>query len=180
MSDEILSLVNSTTPANLKDSWQTPPYLFSALHKEFGFGLDLCANHTNALLRNYLTKEDNCLERWRNWHSLANKRPIWCNPPYSRGQIPAIMAEAKIQAEKNGATTVFLVPADTAASWFPFEDAKEIRFISGGRVAFVHAESGRTINGNTKGSALCIFGPKTGDHPALLRYVSRAELLEAA
>ncbi|UKA12947.1 phage N-6-adenine-methyltransferase [Photobacterium damselae] len=177
---EINATINSNTLFEHKDSWQTPPYLFETLHKEFCFGLDLCASHSNAILSNYLTKEDNALQSWRNWHTLAHKRPVWCNPPYSRGNIPAFMTEAKRQADENGATTVFLVPADTAASWFPFDDAKEIRFIRGGRIAFVHAGTGRVISGNTKGSAICVFGPKTGNYPAALSSVKRSDLIEAA
>lgn len=68
----------STTPKELRDLWQTPLPLFSALDAEFGFYLDAAADKNNTLCSYYLTEKDNALNSdWRSYGS------IWCNPPYS-------------------------------------------------------------------------------------------------
>ena len=68
----------STTPKELRDLWQTPIPLFSALDAEFGFYLDAAADKNNTLCSHYLTEKDNALNS--DWQSYGS---IWCNPPYS-------------------------------------------------------------------------------------------------
>ncbi len=175
-SHQVKAIAESSTPIEIRDLWQTPRYLFDYFDREFDFGLDLCASDDNHLVSNYLTEKEDAFDPRHNWNKLSGGKSVWCNPPYSRGHIPALMDEAKIQAHKNGVTTVFLVPADTSASWFPFESAKEIRFISGSRVSFVRADTKKMITGNTKGSAVCIFSPKPINKPATLSHINRKSM----
>ncbi|HHR6004158.1 TPA: phage N-6-adenine-methyltransferase, partial [Providencia alcalifaciens] len=68
----------SHTPKELRDRWQTPLPLFTALDAEFGFYLDAAADKNNHLCTHYLTEKDDSLNC--DWESYG---AIWINPPYS-------------------------------------------------------------------------------------------------
>ena len=51
----------SHTPKELRDRWQTPLPLFTALDAEFGFYLDAAADKNNHLCTHYLTEKDDSL-----------------------------------------------------------------------------------------------------------------------
>lgn len=103
--------IKSNTPAEAKDSWQTPLWLFDALDLEFGFWLDAAASKSNALCAKYLTEEDNALGC--EWKSAG---AIWCNPPYSK--IGPWVTKAAEQSERQVQTVVMLVPEDMSVGWF--------------------------------------------------------------
>lgn len=68
--------IKSNTPAQDKDCWQTPIWLFDALDIEFGFWLDSAASDKNALCAHWLTESDDALNS--EWISRG---AIWNNPP---------------------------------------------------------------------------------------------------
>ncbi|MBS9442445.1 phage N-6-adenine-methyltransferase [Photorhabdus heterorhabditis] len=144
----------SNTPKELRDKWQTPIEIFTALDLEFGFYLDAAADYKNALCAHYLTERDNALEC--EWISYGE---IWCNPPYS--DIGPWILKAAEQCRKQLQTVVMLVPADTSVGWFKLamESVDEIRLITGGRIQFIPAELGIKSKSNTKGSMLLIWRP---------------------
>lgn len=75
----------SHTPKELRDRWQTPLPLFTALDAEFGFYLDVAADKNNALCSHYLTEKDDSLNC--DWESYG---AIWINHPiliFSHGLI---------------------------------------------------------------------------------------------
>lgn len=47
------------------DEWATPQEFFDEINKEFNFNLDACATRENHKVSNYLTKDDNGLDK--NW-----------------------------------------------------------------------------------------------------------------
>ena len=51
----------STTPPEHRDSWQTPPEIFAALHQEFRFVTDVAASAQNHLLPVYFSEKDDAL-----------------------------------------------------------------------------------------------------------------------
>lgn len=51
----------SSTPADIRDLWQTPPEIFAALHREFRFVADVAASAQNQLLPVYFAGQDNAL-----------------------------------------------------------------------------------------------------------------------
>lgn len=106
------------------DEWATPQATFDALHAEFGFNLDVCATPENTKCVRFFTKETDGLAQ--DWSGSV----CWMNPPYGRG-IAAWMEKA-VQAWKNGATVVCLVPARTDTRWWhDYAMQGEIRFIRG-------------------------------------------------
>ncbi|MGV8925037.1 MAG: phage N-6-adenine-methyltransferase [Ewingella sp.] len=145
----------STTPAEHKDSWQTPVEVFTTLDLEFGFYLDAAADHQNALCARYLTEADDALTT--EWESYG---AIWCNPPYSA--ITPWVEKAAAQCRVQNQAVVMLLPADTSTAWFSLalSTADEIRFVTEGRLSFINAGTGKPgKNGNSKGSMLVIWRP---------------------
>ncbi|ARZ01866.1 phage N-6-adenine-methyltransferase [Yersinia ruckeri] len=145
----------SHTPDNLKDLWQTPNDIFAALDLEFGFYLDAAASHQSALCARYLTERDDALNC--EWISYG---AIWCNPPYSN--ITPWVQKAAEQCREQNQIVVMLIPADTSTGWFSLalESVDEVRLITGGRLSFINAGTGKPgKNGNSKGSLLFICRP---------------------
>ena len=59
-----------------RDSWETPQWLFSELHKQFKFKLDCCASGENTKCTDY---HDNFLV-----FENPMKKIAWMNPPFSK------------------------------------------------------------------------------------------------
>ena len=154
----------SNTPAEHKDSWRTPPELFSALNAEFSFILDAAASATNALCRHFITEEQNTLET--PWDSVIPDIPgyAWLNPPYSN--VTPFVQKAAAENAEHFIGCVMLLNADTSVGWFreAISTAHEVRFITGGRLAFISAETGKTVSGNNKGQMLIIWRPWPRTH----------------
>lgn len=146
----------SSTPPEIRDLWQTPKALYDYLHAEFNFSVDLAASALNKLHENYITEDMNALKI--NWCGMYGVAWGWMNPPYSN--IGPFIEKAIEQQEK-GFGTVMLVPSDTSVGWFDLalRSVSEVRFITGGRLSFIRADTGKAVNGNNKGSMLLIFSP---------------------
>ena len=114
--------------------WNTPDSIYDPLNKEFGFNLDVCATSENTKCGRFYTKEDNGL--LQSWFGIC-----WMNPPYGRELAKWIYKAAKEQ--KNGVTTVALIPARTNTGWWHdiIMPKAEIRFIRG-RPKFGNAKEG--------------------------------------
>ncbi len=152
----------SKTPVEQRNLWQTPVPLFVALDAEFCLTLDAAASANNALCNRYITEEQNTLETpWADYLSIPSY--VWLNPPYS-DITPFVKKAAAESANQIG--TVMLVPADTSVGWFreAIETASEVRFIVGGRLAFINPVSGKPVSGNNKGSMLIIWHPYPRTH----------------
>ncbi|HBL6734296.1 TPA: phage N-6-adenine-methyltransferase [Klebsiella oxytoca] len=169
----------SNTPADQRDLWRTPPAFFASLDAEFCFQLDAAAAPHNALCRKFITAEQNTLETpWADYLNVPGY--VWLNPPYS-DITPFVKKAAAESANQIG--TVMLVPADTSVGWFreAIETASEVRFIVGGRLAFINPVSGKPVSGNNKGSMLIIWHPyprthcqfTTVERDALLNFCAR-------
>ncbi|WP_313112621.1 phage N-6-adenine-methyltransferase [Pseudescherichia sp.] len=154
----------SNTPAEQRDLWRTPPAIFAALDAEFFFQLDAAASAQNALCRRFITEEQNTLET--DWSSLISGLPgyVWMNPPYSN--VGPFVAKAAAENEKHNIGCVMLLNADTSVGWFldAIATAHEVRFITGGRLAFLSAATGRPVSGNNKGQMLIIWRPWPRTH----------------
>ncbi|WP_210487353.1 phage N-6-adenine-methyltransferase [Pantoea ananatis] len=154
------SLVNdyggSNTPPEHRDSWRTPPELFAGINAEFRFCGDVAASADNTLHHCYLTEKQDALQA--DWIKHFGGGFVWCNPPYS--SITPWVEKAN-QECINGIGTVMLVPADTSVGWFNLarQACTEVRFITGGRLSFIRADTGKPVNGNNKGSMLIIWNP---------------------
>ena len=119
LSDELEPLMSSASA-----EWETPQALFSLLHREFHFTLDVCATRKNAKCPRFFTARQNGLEQ--SWAGES----CWMNPPYG-DVIAAWMAKAAQEAA-TGTTVVCLVPARTdTAWWWDMARYGEVRFLRG-------------------------------------------------
>ncbi len=110
--------------------WETPKDLFAKLNEKYGFDIDVCATHENALCEDYWTVEEDALGQ--DWAGAV----CYMNPPYGR-EIGEFMRKAYRESQK-GATVVCLVPARTDTSWWHEYAMKgEITFIRG-RLRFIN------------------------------------------
>ncbi|VEJ54578.1 phage N-6-adenine-methyltransferase [Pragia fontium] len=141
----------SNTAPEFRDLWQTPPEIFAALNQEFNFTLDAAASQYNHLCPDFIDEQTDALTV--PWNTAGS---IWLNPPYS-SILPWV--RKSLEAAVSGHTVVMLIPSDTSVGWFRWirETCSEVRIITDGRLAFVHAESGRRQTGNNKGSMLVIW-----------------------
>lgn len=128
--------------------WETPRDLYLELHREFGFGTDVCANRFNAKCARYFSLEQDGLQQ--EWTGV-----IWCNPPYGR-QIGQWVRKA-YESAMRGAKCVLLVPARTDTRWWHLyvTRASEVRFLRG-RIRFGGGEHPAPFP-----SAVVVFDPCT-------------------
>lgn len=110
--------------SSLTGEWSTPRSLFDQLDTEFHFTLDVCANSDNAKCEKFFSPEDNAL--FQKWRGVC-----WLNPPYGR-EVGRWLGKA-VDAARNGATVVCLLPARTDTKWFHeyCTLSNDIRFIRG-------------------------------------------------
>lgn len=101
-------MINQGLFTSNTDLWATPQSFFDKLHDEFGFEVDVCANHENAKCPVFFTKEQDGLQQ--NW----NDKTCWMNPPYGR----EIKSWVKKASDARGVVVVCLLPARTDTSWF--------------------------------------------------------------
>lgn len=94
-------------PAIETDERSTPNRLFKPLDDLFHFTLDAAATAENAKCPKFYTREmDGLAQPW------APER-VFCNPPYSRGQI-ALWLQKAIDEQTQ---SVFILPADFSTKW---------------------------------------------------------------
>lgn len=160
----------SDTPVNIRDLWQTPREIYDNLDDEFNFVGDVAASDVNHLHRRYLTAEQNSLTT--NWSEYFGTGYRWCNPPYS--DIGPWINKAATER-----SCVMLIPADMSVRWFrtALDSVDEVRFITGGRISFVRADTQEPQNGNNKGSMLLIWHPRHCEDSPKFTTVERDELM---
>jgi phage N-6-adenine-methyltransferase len=116
------------------DEFTTPDHIFATLHAEFQFTIDAAATAENAKLDRWWTKEDDALKK-----SWAGRR-VFCNPPYSRGNVKAFVLKALDECQVGGLSedrepcqlAVLLIPTYTERTWYAANRQHfETRFIRG-------------------------------------------------
>lgn len=137
--------INDSLFSSDNGSWETPEWLFKALHDEFNFTCDVCATMANRKVPYFYSPQQDAFKR--RWHGIN-----FCNPPYGRG-IDKWFAKA-LESAKDGATTVILCPARCDTNWwFDYARLGEVRLLKG-RLRFKGAPSSAPFP-----SALVIFRP---------------------
>jgi len=112
----------------VNDERTTPRWFFDKVDEQFRFTLDAAATAKNTLCACYYDKALNGLcQPW-------SGHVVWCNPPYSRGQLYQWVEKANSEM---GACSLLLIPGDcsTKASQSALALATAILFIDK-RLAF--------------------------------------------
>lgn len=141
-------------PEDPGQRWRTPRRLGAALVDEAGIDLDIAADSTNHLCRDFWTRRDDAASN--SWP--ANRR-IWCNPPF---RFAKVFADQALDHASRGGFSRFLV-IDRGAQWLEqaMMRAKWWRFV--GRVQYEPAPENADKGGQvTFGSVLLEFGGGVG------------------
>ena len=117
----------------MNDERQTPQWLFDKLNSIYHFTLDAAASAENHKCDSYYTIETDGLAH--QWYPHI----VFCNPPYSRGQLKKWVEKAREEFYCHSTTVVMIVPADTSTRWFPWD--AEVCFLHK-RVAFDGIKAG--------------------------------------
>lgn len=140
----------STTIPEIRDSLQTPKFIFDYYNKIFNFTTDVAATWGNRFCDDHRGEYfDGLLTGWG--------RVNWCNPPYS--DITPWIKKAIIERDKGNVTVVF-VPEDSSTAWgeLALDECSEYHNIVG-RISFIDPLTGKPKNGNNKGSRAYVFSP---------------------
>ena len=155
--------------AKLTDVRETPQDFWEAQNEIWNFKLDAAALSSNAKCADYLGP-DHPIAAHRNGLLASWDRggTVWCNPPYSRGEIIQWLAKAYVEAAA-GITTVMLLPVDTSTKWFhayvmPRLAVGDVQFVAG-RLSFKGTPlTKKGVQAKSKqASMLVIFRPEKKD-----------------
>jgi len=147
-----------------RSTWGTPPHVFEAINKDFGFDLDAAASKASRLCPDWYgpdhrrpTRRDALVVEW----TLANGKvpsAVFVNPPYGRN-LTKKWVEAAWRNSRN-TTVVALVMACTETVWWRTWAwrADEIRLVQS-RIRFVDPDTGAASGSAPKGSAIVVFRP---------------------
>lgn len=142
----------STTPADARDEWRTPPFVFDFWARRFRFDVDLAANVHNTMCQDWIDRETDALTvDWADYGQGVG----FLNPPYS--DIEPWLEKARAEAAR-GFTTVALLPVANGQLFYGrqlFGIASEVWWISG-RIAFLDS-AGKPRAGNTAGSLVAVY-----------------------
>lgn len=125
------TLLGGTGRAAATD-WATPQDVFSELHREFGFTLDVCASPWNAKLPRFFTEEQDGLKQ--DW----SRERCFLNPPYGR-DIDRWLQKAFTETRWRCPLVVALIPVRTDTRWWHVwvaGGADEVRYWKG-RIRFL-------------------------------------------
>ncbi|MGH1521702.1 MAG: DNA N-6-adenine-methyltransferase [Nitrosopumilus sp.] len=140
---------------NVQDEYGTPKELFENICKKYDIWpqVDICASHTNHVLPNYITKEQNCFD-----HSIT--RDFFMNPPYSK--VSEFMEFAYSQHKNNNVSCIILTYSKTGTRWwhkYVQGIADHVDFQKG-RISFSDENGNRTKHCAPYDSAWIIFRQK--------------------
>ena len=153
------------------DNWETQNYIYDWIQSQLKFQmiLDLAANDRNHKCNIYITKENNALKRnWVEGHAIvklargidriSEKTGCFCNPPYSKPNLPRFTEKACLEAEK-GLNQCFIVPLDITSWSRDYVWGQAEVWIPDERIAFINPDTGQIDGSPPKGSMIVIYGP---------------------
>jgi len=141
---------------NVQDEYGTPKQLFQNICKKYNIypQIDVCASHTNHVVPNYITKEQNCFG-----HSI--KHDFFMNPPYSK--VSEFMEFAYEQHNKNNVSCILLTYSKTGTRWwhkYVQEIADHVDFQKG-RIKFLDEHGNTTKHYAPYDSVWIVYKKKT-------------------
>lgn len=153
----------------MNDEWITQQYVFDWIQKRLFFQmvLDLAADCDNSKCQHYITEQENALKHsWKDKliesllvnGKIYNNHGCWCNPPYSKPNLPRFTEKACLEAEK-GLNQCFLVPLDITSWSRNYVWGRAEVWIPDERIAYIDPETGEPQTQPPKGSMVVIYGP---------------------
>ncbi len=149
---------DSGTDDELKNLWQTPPYVRAWVMNQYLIGFDTAADADNCLVPNHWSEEDSALEKM--WYPLSDPNAwYWCNPPYD--DIGPWIQKA-VESMVLGGRVLMLVPCDLTTGWagMSIKMSTMIVHLTELRIQFrdpMAPVTGKARSQNNKGSVLYEF-----------------------
>jgi phage N-6-adenine-methyltransferase len=141
----------------VKDTWETPDYLFNWLDNIFQFGVDAAADFDNAKCNDFWHEGDNSLRA--DWAKAGKEvGTIFCNPPYSRPNLELFTKKAYEEGQ-GGANSVLIVPLDVTGWFQNWVFNKAEIWIPDERICFIDPDNGKPGESPSKGTQILIYGP---------------------
>lgn len=119
MSATVRELQN-VRPRSESDEWWSPRPLVAAAAEWCGvkrFAVDLAATRENTVGEGFLTAADGPPAAAR-WAKVLELGAGWCNPPFSKPNLPQFSAAAVAVAPVLVAPLCLLVPCSPSSAWF--------------------------------------------------------------
>jgi len=155
----------------MNDGWQTQKHHYNWIQSQLPFRmiLDLAADRQNSKCEAFISEKENALNQsWAYCLALTHTKlaivtPIeecgaFCNPPYSKPNLPSFTSKACIEAEK-GLNQCFIVPLDITDWSRNYVWNKAEVWIPDKRMAFIDPATGKPQTQPPKGSMIVIYGP---------------------
>lgn len=138
------------------------------------YDLDCCANIFNSKVpNNFISERENALQV--DW----NGERVWCNPPYSRGNVEQFVNKAIEQTQKSKKDVIMLINVDPSTKYFKtiVENAKAIVYVVGKRIKFINPHNGDNSNPLKPSMFVLFSSTKYADEP-VISYYADLEFLE--
>lgn len=151
--------------SDTSDERYTPPGVLAVVRAIGPIALDPCTPaHNPTAARVFYTQEDDGLARGWEVRGL-----VFCNPPYSRGELQRWAAKVVAECGRIEREIVMLTPSDLGTRWAKvlFEHAQAIAFWHG-RIAFLKPD-GTYEQGAKQPSCLWYFGERAARFHRVLR-----------
>jgi phage N-6-adenine-methyltransferase len=153
--------VQSSTPENKKDNWNTPEHAIRDASILIGmpFTLDACAcDHVTAKAPEFISPDLDALKV-----SWVPKQPgaVWCNPPFSRKA--EFLNHARQQSNWHKLTIVMMIPYEPCTKWWRehVSGKASIVYVPDGRYNYCDPVTKREITGVNFASCFVVFTPLT-------------------
>lgn len=148
--------------SNGPSDWLTPQYILDAVGRCFPTGIDLdpCANPRG------LVKAKQYYQLPQDGLTLPWFENVYCNPPFSRGQLVQWANKAARESIYYKVNILFLCPASTETEYFQdiiFPHAQAICFLKS-RVKFLRPNGLVRKQGPQTGHAVCLFSQIQTNH----------------
>ncbi len=145
-------LLNSTTPKESRDDWNTPPWLLDLIREFKPIGFDPAPNETSFV--NPIDAAIGCDGLEVSWE---DRGLCFVNPPYSHGLYKKFCQKAANEAQK-GAEIIMLTPANVETkAWQQYLWNADAWCFPAKRINFYF--DGKEKRGVNFASALVYFGP---------------------
>jgi phage N-6-adenine-methyltransferase len=147
------------------DLWETQKHHYNWIQSQLPFRmiLDLAADRYNSKCLYFIDEERDALKQ--DWHQLFNickdfssPQGAFCNPPYSKPNLPQFTKKACLEAEK-GLNQCFIVPFDITGWSRDYVWGESEVWIPDERMAFIDPRTGKPQTQPPKGSMIVIYGP---------------------
>lgn len=157
-----LVVINGRTE-KISDLWRTDPDVVEAAKARFGiqrFNIDACAMPGTAFAPQWLGHQDDgtFVDALNTLWTPDGEGVVWCNPPYSTGNLMAFACQALMSLRADACDrVVFLGKLDPSTRWFKLLSKSprchETAMLSP-RIAFVDPLTGKPIKSNNFCSVL--------------------------